>query len=281
VVPPLGPPLRLFTAALALTACSSQPQPVVVGEVSVPTSTATEAFPEGVAADYQLGGAYPPPEGVRLVVRDSTAQPENGLYNICYVNGFQTQPADRELWLTERRDLVLFGKDGQPLVDPNWPDELILDTSTAEKRTRLAVFVSATITTCATSGFDAVEIDNLDSDTRSHGAISLDDNLAFAAQLAEAAHSRNMLIGQKNSAELGGRGRDEAGFDFAVAEECLAFGECSEYTATYGQRVVDVEYTDNLPSGGVCAEPDRPRTTVVRDRYLVPAGGPGYSYARC
>jgi len=281
VVPPLGPPLRLLTAALALTACSAQPQPVVVGEVSVPASATTKAFPEGVAADYQLGGAYPPPAGVRLVVRDSTAQPENGLYNVCYVNGFQTQPAERDLWLAERRDLVLFGKDGQPLVDSNWPDELILDTSSPEKRARLAVFVGATITTCATSGFDAVEIDNLDSDTRSHGAITLDDNLAFAAQLADAAHSRNLLIGQKNSAELGSRGRDEAKFDFAVAEECVAFGECAEYTAAYGQRVIDVEYIDNPPSGGVCADTSRPRTTVVRDRYLVRAGEPGYSYARC
>ena len=27
-----------------------------------------------------------------VVVRDSTDMPEPGLYSICYVNGFQTQP---------------------------------------------------------------------------------------------------------------------------------------------------------------------------------------------
>lgn len=35
-------------------------------------------------------------------------------YNICYVNGFQTQPGERDLWLVQRRDLILIGGDGRP-----------------------------------------------------------------------------------------------------------------------------------------------------------------------
>src|SRR5262245_46420773 len=42
--------------------------------------------------DYQIGGAYAPPSGVRVVSRDHDAQPASGLYNICYVNAFQAQP---------------------------------------------------------------------------------------------------------------------------------------------------------------------------------------------
>jgi hypothetical protein len=280
VVPKLRPLLGV-AAVLGVVACSVQARPAEVGEVSVPGSAAAPTFPEGAAADYQLGGAYPPPSGVAMVVRDSAEAPVDGLYNVCYVNGFQTQPAERELWLRERRDLVLFGKDGQPVVDPNWPDELVVDTSTVEKRARLAVIVGATIQACASAGFDAVEIDNLDSDTRSRGALTAENNLALAALLAGKAHGRGLLIGQKNAAGLGERGKEEAGFDFAVAEECVAFDECGAYTSVYGKRVLDVEYTDNLPAGGVCGKADRPRATVVRDRYLVLPGAPGYSYQRC
>lgn len=48
--------------------------------------------------DYQLGGAYTPASGTTTVVRDRTASPAAGLYNICYVNGFQTQAVDADWW---------------------------------------------------------------------------------------------------------------------------------------------------------------------------------------
>ena len=50
--------------------------------------------------DYQLGGAYTPPSGTVTVVRDRTAAIAAGLYNICYINAFQTQPdkADTDWW---------------------------------------------------------------------------------------------------------------------------------------------------------------------------------------
>ncbi|HEX6345628.1 endo alpha-1,4 polygalactosaminidase [Umezawaea sp.] len=283
MVPPLRQSLGVVTAALAVTACSVRARPAQVGEVSVPTSSsvAVRTFPEGAAADYQLGGAYPPPAGVTVVVRDSTAEPAEGLYNVCYVNAFQTQPADRDLWLGEHADLVLRGRDGRPVVDPDWPDEMVLDTSTVEKRARLAVIVGTTVGRCAGAGFDAVEFDNLDSHTRSSGAVTAENNLALAALLVESAHDKGLLAGQKNAAELGERGKDEVGFDFAVAEECVAFEECERYTAVHGKRVLAVEYTDNLPPGGACAAPERPRSTVVRDRGLVRPGERGYSYHRC
>lgn len=267
--------MALGVLVLTLAACSAEPD-----TVTVPAKSGT-GFPAGAAADYQLGGAYPPPPGVSLLVRDSTATPATGLYNVCYVNGFQTQPADRALWLDQRRDLVLFGADQAPLIDPNWPDELVLDTSSPAKRDRLATIFTSTITTCAKAGFDAVEIDNLDSYTRSAGALTTADNLAFATTLAGLAHGAGLSIGQKNSAELGSQGKEQAGFDFAVTEECVRFTECDSYTDVYGERVLDIEYTDD-PGGtaSVCRSP-RPKSTIIRDRALTTPAGPGYSYERC
>ncbi|HOW01515.1 MAG TPA: hypothetical protein PLY19_08620, partial [Rhodoglobus sp.] len=96
--------------ALVLTGCTSPPSAPDPAPDGVP-------FPVDATADYQLGGAYPPPAGVTLVARDSTEEPLAAAYSICYINGFQTQPGDQ--WPD---DLVLH--DGQQrLVDPNWPDE--------------------------------------------------------------------------------------------------------------------------------------------------------------
>ncbi len=258
--------IALLLVVALLAACAPAPSPD------------TAAFPARAVVDYQLGGAYPPPPGVTLVVRDSTAEPAGG-YDVCYVNGFQTQPGERDAWLAERRDLVLSDAGGAPVADPGWPDELLLDTSTAAKRDRLAAVVGAVVRRCADAGFDAVEIDNLDSYSRSGGALSAADNLALAAALARRAHGLGLAIGQKNAADLGPRARAEARFDFAVAEECVRYDECAAYTDVYGEQVIDIEYTDNLPAD-VCGA-DRPAATVIRDRDLVPPEEPGYHYARC
>jgi hypothetical protein len=278
--------LFLCATALVLAGCSAEqpdaaPDPVPSQSKSAPGKN-VGAFPAGAAADYQLGGAYQPPPGATLLVRDSTATPAAGLYNVCYVNGFQTQPADRDLWLTQRRDLILFGADQAPLIDSNWPDELIVDTSTPAKRDRLTAIFASTITGCAQAGFNAVEVDNLDSYTRSAGALTVEDNLAFATALAHLSHDAGMAIGQKNSAELGSQGKEKAGFDFAVTEECVRFDECQSYTDAYGEHVLDIEYTDE-PGGtaDVCAHSPRPKATIIRDRALTTPAGPGYSYERC
>ena len=69
------------------------------------------------------------------------------------------------------------------------------------------------------------------------------------------AHDEGLAIGQKNAAEMAGAGRRELGFDFAVAEGCAAYGECAGYSEVYGEHVLQIEYTDNLPTGfdAVCA----------------------------
>jgi hypothetical protein len=237
-----------------------------------------EPPPEGAAFDYQLGGAYEPPAGVTVVARDSTESPVPGAYSICYVNGFQTQPGDE--WPA---DLLLTEHGGRPLEDPDWRDEVLLDISTESKRTRIAERHAATIARCADVGYAAVEFDNLDSFTRSGGALTLEDAVAFATPLVRLAHEHGLAAAQKNTAELGLRGRDEVGFDFAVTEECDRWEECTEFADVYAGRVLNIEYTDDLRGSAdeVCARGATPASTILRDRGLVPAGSPGYAYARC
>lgn len=236
-------------------------------------------FPAVTGFDYQLGGSYPPSAGVELVVRDRTETPADGLFSVCYINGFQTQPGEQRAW-PEGAFLTV---DGELVVDPDWPDEILLDTSTNKTRDAIAGIVSTWIRGCADAGFDAVEFDNLDSFTRSRGALVFEDNLALATSLAEVAHAAGLAVGQKNSAQHTLRLKDEAGFDFAVAEECAAYDECSAYTDVYGDAVIDIEYADDPPRSfaEMCDDPATPRSTILRDRDLVTPEDDGYVFASC
>ncbi len=96
---------------------------------------------------------------------------------------------------------------------------------------------------CATSGFQAVEPDNLDSYERSDGLLTPEHNAAFAKLLADRAHAAGLAIGQKNTTDLLER-RKEIGFDFAVVEECGRYDECGDFADAYDDRVFVVEYAD-------------------------------------
>jgi len=232
--------------------------------------------PANGAFDYQLGEAYPPPEGVVVVTRDRNASPADGLYNICYVNGFQTQPDERDFWTGEHPDLLLRDAGGDPVIDPDW-DEMILDVTTPTKRSALADIVGGWIDGCAADGFDAVEIDNLDTYSRSGGLVTQNDAVAFMALLSARAHAAGLPIAQKNSTDVLGR-REEMGTDFAVAEECNRYDECGDYTAVYGDQVYVIEYRRSDFDAGCRDFPDL--SIVLRDLDLV-APGPGYVYDGC
>ncbi|WP_101848338.1 endo alpha-1,4 polygalactosaminidase [Zhihengliuella sp. ISTPL4] len=261
---------------LALAACTAPPPLPAAG-----TGASADVAPPPASAlpDYQLGGAYDPPAGVGIVGRDRSAEPAAGLYSVCYVNGFQTQPGELDAW----PDDLLLQDGGHVVFDPDWPDEALLDTGSAAQRSRIAGIVIPWIEGCADSGFQAVEFDNLDSFSRSHGALSRDDNLALAELLVDAAHGVGLAAGQKNAAEHAEVLKERAGFDFAVTEECAAYTECGAYTAVYGTHVIDIEYTDQLPRpfAELCADPDTPASMVLRDRDLVTPGDEGYVFAAC
>ncbi|THV19757.1 endo alpha-1,4 polygalactosaminidase [Peteryoungia ipomoeae] len=252
---------------------------VAVAALWVPGSVQAGPLPDEGTVDYQLGGGYPPPPGVTIIVRDSTDKPEPGLFNICYVNGFQTQPG--EVW---PKALLVPGPDGQPLVDPGWPDEFLLDVSTERSRELNLTRIEPSIQVCARKGFDAVEFDNLDSYTRSRGHLNRTDALVFAKLLVATARKYGLTAGQKNASELGTEGRDEAGFSFAIVEECDRWRECDAYTSVYGAtQVIYIEYADDLriDFATACAQPQRPRKMIIRDRMLLPAGSADQDFRTC
>lgn len=233
--------------------------------------------PANGSLDYQLGEPYAPPAGVVVVSRDRNARPAPGVYTICYVNGFQTQPDERAFWTDEHPDLLLRDAGGALVIDPDW-DEIILDVRTIEKRAALAVIVGAWIDGCADDGFDAIEVDNLDTYSRSGGLVSQDDAVAFMGLLAGRAHARSLPIAQKNSTGVLARAA-EMGTDFAVAEECNRWNECADYQAVYGNQVYVIEYRRGDFDAGCRDFPEL--SIVLRDLPLRAPGSSGYVYDGC
>ena len=273
-----GVVVAALAALASLTACAD----------GSPAS-APQLPPTSGVFDYQLGGVSDRVDSgdglveIDVVVRDATAEPLEGAYSVCYVNGFQTQPGD-ERWL-DRPELLLRDAGTGPVTDPAWPDEYILDPSTADQRAGILELIGPVIDGCAADGFDAVEIDNLDTWTRFDG-IDEDGAHALAAAYVERAHRAGLAIAQKNAAEIAPVARDELGFDFAVTEECGAWAECAAYTEVYGDHVLQIEYPDSLADSSltfaeVCDQPDRAPLAILRDRDLVAAGGAEHLYDAC
>jgi len=227
--------------------------------------------------DYQIGGAYTPPSGVTVVSRDRNSAPAAGIYNICYVNGFQAQPDEESFWTTQHPTLILRDTAGNPVVDAGW-DEMLLDTSTAAKRTELALIVGGWIAKCKTDGFNAVEIDNLDSYSRSTGLLTEANNIAFMALLSSTAHANGLAIAQKNSSELLGS-KAAMGTDFAVVEECNRYSECGTYKAAYGNLVFIIEYRSQDFQSGCSTYPEL--SIVLRDLNVSAPGNAAYVYQGC
>lgn len=254
--------LLVLAAALALS-------------LAAPASTAAGSAPDlrplpvGTDVDYQLGGAVDRPASVGIVVRDRTAEPAPGRYNVCYVNGFQTQPDAKRFW--RERSGLLLQRGGLLVVDGQW-GEWLFDVRTRAQRQRLARIVGRWIEGCAADGFDAVELDNLDSFTRSKRLMERRDNLAFARLLVRRAHRAGIAVGQKNLAGFDGT---RVGFDFAVSEECARYDECGRYVDHYGDQVLMVEYRTR-DFREACRDHGATHAVVRRDLALRPSYEPRF-----
>lgn len=240
---------------------------------------AYSAPPANAQFDYQIGGAYTPLVEVGIVDRDRHDAAVAGRYNICYINAFQTQPEDAEWWRTNHPDLLLRGSTGRLVVDSAW-NEILLDVSTAAKREALLAIEGPWIDGCATAGYQGLEPDNLDSYTRSRRLLRKEQTLSFASLLATRAHLDGLAVAQKNTSELGSSGKTQAGFDFAIAEECQVYEECGEYTALYGTEVFEIEYQET-PFNTSCSLRGATISVIRRDVKVVPRGQAGYVYRWC
>jgi hypothetical protein len=249
------------------------------GASPVPAAKAAVTLPPANAKfDYQIGAAYPPPAGVQVVSRDREAAPAAGLYNICYINAFQVQPSEVAWWQQNHDDLLLKDAQGDYVVDGGW-DEILLDTSTAAKRTGLAAVVNGWIDGCARAGYKAIEPDNIDSYDRSEGLLTIGNAVDYLKLLAPHAHTAGLAIGQKNTTDLGTSGKN-AGLDFAIAEECGRYSECGDYTGVYGNHVIDIEYT-NSAFTKACKAVGATISVVRRDVDVTAPGSRTYIYNAC
>jgi len=249
--------------------------------IATSTTMAAQLFPPSAGYDSQLGGAYSPPAHVSIVSRDRLEAPAEGLYNICYVNAFQTQPDETRWWIETHPELLL-RRDNDWMEDPNWPDEIILDISTGGKRNALLSIIGPWIDKCADDGFAAIEADNLDTYSRSDGALNMADSLAFAKMLVDRAHRQGLAFGQKNGAELGDKGK-ASGFDFAIVESCEVYQECQDYQDVYGRYVLEIEYTDTNRNyfDRACEARGSSISVVLRDRGLQPDGSSEHEFEAC
>jgi hypothetical protein len=232
--------------------------------------------------DYQIGGDYKPLPSVKIVDRDRTATPAPGVYNICYINAFQTQAYQDRWWKAHHPHLLLRTAAGKLIEDPGWPGEIILNIATAADRAALAKIEDRWLEGCKAKGFEGVEPDNLDSNTRSHHLLTQADDFAFAGLLIADAHADGLAIAQKNSAEQSAKGH-KLGFDFAIAEECQVYTECSYYLKAYGDEVFEIEYTDNGRAAykTACAARGAEISIILRDRNVTPRGSKHYFYKAC
>ncbi|GAA2314386.1 endo alpha-1,4 polygalactosaminidase [Streptomyces kunmingensis] len=264
---------RSLTVSAALAAAAA-------ACLAVPSSASAAANavtlpPAHAGFDYQIGGAYTPPSGVKIVSRDRSDAPAAGLYNICYINAFQAQPDAEGEW---DDDLLLRDDNGDVVYDGDW-GEAVLDIRTADKRKRIAAKVNGWIDGCASKGYQAVEPDNYDTYTRFPDYLTATQAKAYIALLATHAHGKGLAVAQKNTGELAGAGK-ETGLDFAVVEECGYYDECGDFTAEYGNNVVVVEYS---ASGlkNACAKWGDKLSIVRRDLDVSPAGSSGYVRQTC
>jgi hypothetical protein len=232
---------------------------------AAPATAAIKPLPVGPDVDYQLGGARSVPANVGIVVRDRRAKPLPGVYNICYINGFQTQAEERHFW--KKRMTLVLKRHGKPVVDSAW-NEWLLDLRTAKRRERLSRIVGVWTRRCARHGFDAVEFDNLDSYTRSHGLLKRRQARAYAHLLVRTAHRAGLAAGQKNLSDLDGR---HVGYNFAIAEECGRYRECGDFVSSYGRRVLSIEYR-RKDFRWTCAHYGGRLAVVLRDLDLTSTG---------
>jgi Glycoside-hydrolase family GH114 len=233
-----------------------------------------ELPPTHVGFDYQIGGAYRPPNGVRVVSRDHGDDPAPNRYNICYVNAFQAQPGTEDQW----GDLLLRDANGDIVYDGDW-GEALLDLRTADLRRRVAERVNGWIDQCAAKGYQAVEPDNYDSFTRSQQLLTARQAQRYIRLLSAHAHQRGLAIAQKNTVELAGS-REENGLDFAVAEECGFYHECDGYVDAFGDNVIVIEYTPRGLSSACSGWGDQ-LSIVRRDLDVSTPADDGYVYQTC
>ena len=149
-----------------------------------------------------------------------------------------------------------------------------------EAQRELAAIVGGWIDGCAAAGFDAVEIDNLDTllalgRPAHRGRRGRDDG----AVRRRRARRRACAIAQKNSAELVPRNAPRWAPTSWSPRSATATASATPTRAAYGDHVLVIEYRRRDFTPGCTAYPDL--SIVLRDLDLVTPADKGYVYGSC
>ncbi len=131
-------------------------------------------------------------------------------------------------------------------------------------------------------GFDAVDLDNLDSFTRSRGLLDLEDD-ARPGERAGPGGARPRARPRAEERRRAPRRVPARCFDFALVEECAPYDECAAYLDAYDRHVYAVEYTDAQDEtfGEACERWGGRIGLTLRDRDLQPAGDAAHVEEPC
>ena len=136
--------------------------------------------------------------------------------------------------------------DGSSL--PQFPEEAWLAIGNPQAlETIIKPVMRARLDLAKSAGCDAVEPDNVDGydNDETQGQITKAQQLSYNRWVATEAHNRGLSVGLKNAVALLGDLKND--FDFAVNEQCYAYGECGTYTNTFlaqNKPVFNQEYLD-------------------------------------
>ena len=160
---------------------------------------------------------------------------------ICYINAGAWEP-----WRADARSFPAAVK-GRAM--DGWADERWLDVRRLDV---LMPIMTKRIQACRAKGFDGIDPDNTDGYGNATGfKLTTGDSLTYLNRLAAVAHSQGMTIGLKNTLELVPQLARTV--DFAVNEECLAYGECGAYAPLQALKkpILHIEYEGALAD--ICA----------------------------
>lgn len=160
---------------------------------------------------------------------------------------------------TELLNPEVLGNPYSGFVDERWID--------VRQISQIRPWLEAKMDMCKAKGFDAIEFDNVDGWQTANKTglnITAEDEIAFIAYLANAAHARGMTMAHKSNVEQVPAVLPYV--DFAVVEECFAYKECTRADANTdgqygyddfinaGKPVFEVEYKKYSPTNNVCAK---------------------------
>jgi hypothetical protein len=202
--------------------------------------------------DLSVRAAVYDVDAVETTAAQVAALHARGRRVICYVNA-----GAYENWRPDRRRFptaVL----GRPLA--GWAGERWLDIRRWDV---LGPIMRDRFRLCRGKGFDGVEPDNIDGyANRSGFPLTAADQLRYNRRIAALAHALGLAVGLKNDVDQATA--LEPAFDFAVNEECVAYGECRVLRVFIRARkpVFHAEYART----GFCADTRALGLTSIRKR---------------